>query len=303
MASCFTGVGEICSQTGINLSSLLSYLSPRATKQLPEIQNISNRLVLQLLIFKDQHSQCTFKVLYLWLRDLYGKMWPHEAPPTSKAITKSIRRLMEVYQKLQKEKINRSKKVAEFLQREYELPKLGFHKGKVVHFSPVKPSQEANDLKQQAVCSQKCLNDVRQKLYAANRNAKKKLKRREAVIVQQKASITKQNELIKLHESKLKRTNRQLDQLRAKLNRINHRALYWKKRIAEITIQQNETKKAHLHKIDKLKEEIYSLEMENMEMEETIKSIMKDTEVHTFEGGKYTNDVRACIYELLSLKL
>jgi len=38
-------------------------------------------------------------------------------------------------------------------------------------------------------------------------------------------------------------------------------------------------------------------------MAETIESVIKDTKVHTFEGGKYANDVRACIYELLSLNV
>ena len=138
MASRFNDVGQVCSQLGIDTSSLLSYLSS-TIKQLPEVQ-ITNGLILELLRFKDQHSQCTFKVLYLWVRDLYGKAWPSESPPTSKAITKSIRRLMEVYQKLKKS--CESTKVAEFLQQEYILPKLGIYKGKVIHFSPAKKSKE-----------------------------------------------------------------------------------------------------------------------------------------------------------------
>ena len=38
-------------------------------------------------------------------------------------------------------------------------------------------------------------------------------------------------------------------------------------------------------------------------MTETIESIMQEIEVQAFEGGKYTNDVRACIYKLLSLNV
>ena len=215
MASCFNDVGQICSQLGIDSSSLLSYLSSQSIKQLPEVdsETISNGLILELLRFKDQHSQCTFKILYSWVRDLYGKSWPYESPPTSKAITKSIRRLMEVSQKFKKEKSYKSRKVAEFLQQEYTLPKLGIHKGKVVHFSPAKKSQEGIDindhdqLAKKIAYSQKKVTEVRQKMYAANRNANKKLKRREVVIAQQKASITSQQQVIKMHESKLKGAN------------------------------------------------------------------------------------------------
>ena len=42
---------------------------------------------------------------------------------------------------------------------------------------------------------------------------------------------------------------------------------------------------------------------DNAEMAETLQSILKDTEVRTFEGGRYTDNVRACIYELLSLNV
>ena len=38
-------------------------------------------------------------------------------------------------------------------------------------------------------------------------------------------------------------------------------------------------------------------------MAETLESVLTDTKIHAFEGGKYTNNVRACIYELLSLNV
>ena len=94
-----------------------------------------------------------------------------------------------------------------------------------------------------------------------------------------------------------------MEQLRVKLNSVNHRALYWKKRASEIVDHQSSSKASYKHQIDKLKEELYYLERDNAEMTETIESIMQDTEVQAFECGKYTNDVRACIYELLSLNV
>lgn len=102
-----------------------------------------------------------------------------------------------------------------------------------------------------------------------------------------------------MHESKLKGANHQVDQLRAKLNRVNHHALYWEKRVAEITTQQRTTKKSHLHYIEQLKREaLFSLELDNAEMAETLESVLTDTEVHAFEGGRYTNDVRTCNLDL-----
>ena len=85
------------------------------------VQSVSNGLLLELLKFKNLHSQCTFKVFFSWLKDLYGETWPHEAAPTPKAATKSVRRLMVIYQNLKKRDICA---VAEFLEREYELPKV-----------------------------------------------------------------------------------------------------------------------------------------------------------------------------------
>ena len=53
--------------------------------------------------------------------------------------------------------------------------------------------------------------------------------------------------------------------------------------------------------IRSLKEEISCLSLDNAKLNDAIQSI--ETEITTFENGKYTNDVRACIYELLSLNV
>ena len=136
-------------------------------------------------------------------------------------------------------------KVTEFLKQEYVLPKLGIYKGKVVHFSPMKKFQDAIDLNgnltKEIASSKKKLAEVRQKMYASNRNAGKKLKRREAIIAHQKACINSQQQEMEIHK-KLQGANHQVSQLRAKLNRVNHHALYWKKRVTEISVQRNSYK-------------------------------------------------------------
>lgn len=48
-----------------------------------------------------------------------------------------------------------------------------------------------------------------------------------------------------------------------------------------------------------LKEQAASLSIDNLD---TIESLLSK-EVVTFEGGKYTDDIKTCIYELLSLNV
>ena len=122
MASGCNNAGLARFQVDKYSSSLLSY-SIHPVVQLPEVDIVSNGLILELLRFKDRHAQCTFKILYSWLQDLYGKNWPHKSPPNSKAITKSVRRLMEIFQKLKKEK-DCEDNISKFLKQEYALPKL-----------------------------------------------------------------------------------------------------------------------------------------------------------------------------------
>ena len=62
------------------------------------------------------------------------------------------------------------------------------------------------------------------------------------------------------------------------------------------------TESQHDH-IEQLKDKLSCLVSDNAEMAETLESVLKDTEVHIFEGGRYTDNVRACIYELLSLNV
>ena len=97
--------------------------------------------------------------------------------------------------------------------------------------------------------------------------------------------------------------NHQVSQLRAKLNRINHRTLYWKKRVTEITAQKKMVTKSQHDYIEQLKDKLSCLESDNAEMAETLESVLKDTEVHTFKGCRYTDNIQACIYELLSLNV
>ena len=55
--------------------------------------------------------------------------------------------------------------------------------------------------------------------------------------------------------------------------------------------------------IGKLQKELSYRDSAIAEMADTLESVLADTEVYTFEGGRYTDNVHACVYELLSLNV
>lgn len=281
-------VGPECTKRGIYAAQLLSYLSKDTTEHLMELDLVTNALVLELAHFKDKHSQLTFKLLHSWVKELFGTSWP-EQPPTHQAISRSIERLSAKLSKLKKQSSSEEKDgiIHEFLQQEFVLPRLGFRSGRIVRFSPVKRSSGKLTRETQ---------ELKQKMYAVTRNANKRLKRRQVIIEQQKSCIKQQKETIRTYE-------KQLTKLRAKIDRVNHRASYWRTRMDRVR-QENSEKKAELYQeLKSLKEEVATLDLNNAELNETIESILSSEEISTFEGGKYTDDVRACIYELLSLNV
>ena len=291
-------VGPESTRNGITSSMLLS-----SNSNLLEIDTITNEIVLELARFKDLHPSCTLKSLYSWLKDLFGAKWPEKEEPTSHAVAKSIERLRAQLSNLKKRHTSAQKDqlIAEFLQQDFLLPRLGLCSGRIVHFSPAKSSARTRpDLTQE-----KCIlqyKELKKKIYSINRNANKRLKRRELLIKQQKSKIQSKDQTLKNYEKKIVKANSQLSELRSKLNRVNHRASYWKQRVQDVK-SESSAKKTVLHReVESLKEEISSLHLDNAEMNERIESILTEN-ITTFEAGKYTDDVRACIYELLSLNV
>ena len=200
-----------------------------------QIPCITNELILKLLRFKNLHSECSFKTLFCWVKDLFGKKWPLPDSPTCQAVIKSIDRLNARFAKLKKKQHSSSVKemeIAHFLQEEFLLPKLGYRKGKIVNFSPAKSSAKSQHQ------SVKMYKGMKQKLYAANRNANKRLKRREA-------KIQEQEKLIHNYEQQLCGIESKLKKMRMKLDRVNHRASYWETKAYE---SRSETHNAgHYH--------------------------------------------------------
>ena len=253
---------------------------------IPELEIVTNELVLELCKFKDQHN-CTYKDFYAWIKSCYGKKWPEEQTPTHQAIAKSAERLKAKVSKLKKQHDTNEKveSIATFFQQEYSLPKLGYSHGQVVHFSPLRqllPSSQQKDHHEDLRYA-----ELKKKLYASTRNANKRLNRREEKIQQQKDEIQHQLHQINSYEKKVKGLECQLSKIRSNLDRVNHRALYWKKKVGDAK-DLSSTKRSELkHEIEKLRDELSVVSLDNAEMSDTLESILSSEEITTFEGGKY----------------
>ena len=101
---------------------------------------------------------------------------------------------------------------------------------------------------------------------------------------------------------KIEVVENKLSALRIKLSRVNHRVIYWRAKLDDVHIKKC-MKQAKSHKtIETLKQELHASDLQNAELREVLDSELS-SEINTFECGKYNDDVRACVYELLSLNV
>ena len=159
-------------------------------------------------------------------------------------------------------------------------------------FSPQRPMIEKTD------SAGNSIKEIKLKICDIKRNTNKRMKRRDAVIQKQIDCIKVQQRTIEDHKQKLLGSDSQIKKLRAKLDRINHCAAYWKKGFRMSIILLKAKRKSLL------KEEVAALAFDNSELHDTIQTILSsEPKITTFENNKYTDDVRACVYELLLLNV
>ena len=176
---------------------------------IPEVSVITNGLILDLLKFKYEHSQITFKIFYQWVQEIYGEKWPQPELPTCQALTRCVERLTAKLTKIKKQhsSVEKERLISEFLQGEFVLPKLGLYNGKVIYFSPPRKPKTlviaANPKSAPQSQYIEMCKEMKQKVYAINRNANKRLKRREAVIQKQGNRIQSQQKAIVEYEKGL----------------------------------------------------------------------------------------------------
>ena len=93
--------------------------------------------------------------------------------------------------------VGKERLMSEFLQEEFILPRLGLHKGRVINFSPPRKQRQNKAQRQveqpdEAVKYIELCKQMREKIYAINRNANKRLKRKETIIQKQGDCIKNQ---------------------------------------------------------------------------------------------------------------
>ena len=128
-------------------------------------------------------------------------------------------------------------------------------------------------------------------------------------IVRRDHEIINGNKTIKDLQCKVSRSESQIVTLKAKIDRIRHRATYWRSKCSEERQYTNENVDEVLRSKEqdemKLQIKVAELEEENLDLFEKVEEVMAEAsdQIVTFEKGKFTNDVRACCYELLSLNV
>lgn len=321
-------IGTSLHKLKITSSTLLAYTdesSPVTESGLASVPTITNEMVLDLYSFMCKHSECTYRTLTRWLCCLLGEKWPSDQPPSIKAITQSVKRVL-----IRKEKLNKlstspekERKIADFLSEEYSLPQQFIARDKLS--DSTSESETAGVLKgvNEDLCreiaqlklenelhkdAEDSIKVLREKMYSLHRNTNKKLGRRDNAISEQSERIDKQKmELQRLH-NKVTQMESQLQQLRRDKERYRHKAEYWRSKTYQVKSSSEDQEIREIadkeEKIKTLKHEIVNLEDHNIDLQDKIKELTStDDEVETFHKGRYNDDIRACCYELLSLNV
>ena len=148
---------------------------------------------------------------------------------------------------------------------------------------------------------------LQEKVYAINRNTNKKLGRRDNAILEQSNRLDKQKvELDKLHK-KVTQMESQLQLVRKDKERLRHKAEYWRTRSHQIRSSSEEQEITEdvrkQQEIETLKQGIQDLEENSTELEDKLCELSVGGQIETFQKGHFTDNVRTCCYELLSLNV
>ena len=122
------------------------------------------------------------------------------------------------------------------------------------------------------------VSESRKKLYEKHRNRQKKLKRRDEVIRKQATQIQEEKKLISHLQTKVSKSESQVSILKAKIDRLRHRATYWQSKYAQCSNSSSDEvatlTEESCRKEQALKEEIRDLEMANLELKDQVQDIM-----------------------------
>ena len=282
------------------------------------VEVVTNETDIELFKFMNENHTCTFFSLRKWLARMLDVK---KTFPTVNSIRQSVLRVSAKLAKLKKMSCGENKAAAlsAFFDEPYRLPSLFVghtHIKKSPSSSSTGSCSSCSDLENTKLTNVKLckelvelkaktntlcvvdrkLQETRKKLYSLHRNTRKKLDRRDHEIIEGKELVHDLQHRVSLSES-------QVSKLKLKLDRLRHREVYWKAK-AKVTNDTSFIDDAE-DGYAKLKGEIAQLEEENLDLHEQVESILSESSdnIATFENGKYTDDVRSCCYELLSLNV
>ena len=298
-----------------------------------DVPCVTNEVIIELYHFMNRNPTCTYHTLWRWLASLLGDRWPQNDFPTVKAVRQSVIRLISKLSKTKKMPYSKERTalLSIFLREPYCLPKIFQSRGKLItpsSSSASSCSSAENEILKSVntkLCeelsalsletdslrdSDKKLSETRQKMYAINRNGNKKLRRRDRIIQKQVKHLAGRKKVIRNLEHKVTQSESQVSSLKEKIDRLSHRARYWKSKCEDLKQTSGDELAEYVlteeSKQSKLREEVAELEHENLELRDTVQEVMSNVANYslvTFEKGKYTDDIRACCYELLSLNV
>ena len=115
--------------------------------------------------------------------------------------------------------------------------------------------------------------------------------------------------MIDVLKKKVTKQEERIVSLKAQVDRLRHRTSYWQSKCSYVKDASDE----ELTKVlaeegargKKLEQEISVLEHENIELHEQVQCVLAEAhdKIVSFKDGRYTDEIRACCYELLSLNV
>lgn len=164
--------------------------------------------------------------------------------------------------------------------------------------------KELAEISCQLQSSKKKCTTLQHKMYSKHCNNMKKLRRRDVVYKAKRKEVTDGEKMAQ----QLVNADSQICTLRRTIDRYRHRAVYWRSKCHAVK-QSCDEEVIEIMTNDKmmktkLKEEVEQLQQENIDLCDTVDEIMmSNKDIITYQQGKYTDDIRACCYELLSLNV
>ena len=148
---------------------------------------------------------------------------------------------------------------------------------------------------------------LRERMYSLHRNTNKKIGRRDKAISEQAERLDKQKMELGALQMKFSQMQSLVQQLKKDKDQLRHKANYWKTKTIQVKSSSEDREIEAI--IDKqqeiviLRQDIQNIEDRNVELEDKLSELSTDEPVLTFYKGKFTDDVRTCCYELLSLNV